>query len=175
MKKLTYRQIAEGMRVNIHKARRFGKVVLEVDPEAGAGSGVTREFDETEAFILMFAKLLMDDFGFSLKEAGKHALQIVSEIDKRGLWPEGARQGDIANFDVMIQPDGIYALRLFEAGISGNRGIKRIDWEAQSISYDQQFTDFIFPKGAGIDLTGPVYTVMLSEVLKNFIGWAERL
>jgi hypothetical protein len=169
-KEITYRQLAAVAGVDIHTIRRYGKVVLGADPVAGAQSGLVRTFTETEAFILLLTKRLVDDFGFSLAEAGQHALRIVSEVDKRGFWPAGARDNDIFEFDALIQPGHGYALRLFAV-----RKRKKIDWDEQSITVEAKYTDYEFPKGKSLETTGPVYTVPLSELLQSFIRWVDML
>ncbi len=97
--KLTHRKIVSISGLSLDQEKRCSRRLFSIDPEAGQAGGVRREFSLDQAFAICLFGMLIENFGFDINKAEKHARGIYEAI-----WP-------IVGNDLCIPPKPNQSLR----------------------------------------------------------------
>jgi hypothetical protein len=164
---ITIRKLAAALGCSLPQARRWAKIIIGIDPEAGKADGVARTFDEVEGFAHYLAGHLIQEFDVKIGDAKLHVWAIINFLLKEGFWPEGAKAEAIADFDVLIYPGGPYVLRKYDF----RKALTEFDYKKLSQSFIEKYDEQWFPNRPAFKEPepGPVYIVPVSRYLKEYI------
>ena len=86
-KSFTAKQLSYAFEVPIAKWKRWAREFIGIDPVAGRFGGVSREFNEEQAFHIYLGGTLVSQLFFSIPEARVILSRLTPWLKERGIWP----------------------------------------------------------------------------------------
>ena len=114
-KSFTTKQLSDAFQIPIAKWKRWAREFIGIDPVAGRFGGVSREFNEEQAFHIYLGGILVSELFFSIPEARAILGGLNPWLKERGIWPGTKPKKTGTAWDI-VNACKVYILREITGG-----------------------------------------------------------